>query len=107
MVFISAEKDAAFPSVEGTAEGRFLLDNPKSVIVTPPGVGLVEEIEQKIQINVTKVELKELCEVLPQVILDNFTNYTNTHPKKHEPPSSRKKTALVQSAFNETSIFTR
>lgn len=72
VVFISAEKDAAFPSVEGMAEGRFLLDNPKGVIVTPPGLGLVEEIEKKIRIDVTKVELKELCEVLPQVILDNF-----------------------------------
>jgi hypothetical protein len=72
VVFISAENDAVMPSIEEMAEGKFLVEKPKGILVAPPGLGLLTQIEKKLTIDSAKTGLSELCEVLPRVILENF-----------------------------------
>jgi len=72
VVFISAEKSVVMPSIEELAEGKFVAEKTKGILVAPPGLGLLFQIERALGIDYTKVELAELCEVLPHSILENF-----------------------------------
>jgi hypothetical protein len=72
IAFISADSGTDMPSVEEMAKSRFLLENPKGICVAPPGLGLLARFEKELGTDITKLELKELCESLPQLILGNF-----------------------------------
>ena len=72
LVFVSAEDTAEMPSIEELAEGKFLLKDSKGVLIAPPGLGLLEEMESKLNLDLTKTGLAELSEVLPQFLLENF-----------------------------------
>jgi len=72
IVFISADSGAGMPSIEEMAKGRFLLENPKGICVAPPGSGLLTQFEKELRVDITKIELSELCESLPQLILESF-----------------------------------
>lgn len=73
VVFVSSESDAVMPSVEEMAEGKFLVEKPKGILVAPPGLGLLTQIEKQLNVDYTKIELSELCEVLPRFILETFS----------------------------------
>ena len=73
IVFVSAEDESDMPSIQELAESKFLLQNPKGVLVTPPGLGLLTQIEKKVKVDFTKISLDELCEVMPRFILDDFS----------------------------------
>jgi hypothetical protein len=73
IVFVSAENESATPPIQELAESRFLLQNPKGALVTPPGLGLLTQIEKKLNVDFTKLSLEELCEAMPRFILDNFS----------------------------------
>lgn len=72
VVFVSAKNEGGMPSILELAEGKFLLQNHKGVLVTPPGLGLLAQIEKKGNVDFTKISLEELCEVIPRFILENF-----------------------------------
>jgi hypothetical protein len=72
VVFISADSGSGMPSIEEMARSRFLLENPKGMCVAPPGLGLLTQLEKELKIDLTRLELRELCETLPQLILENF-----------------------------------
>jgi hypothetical protein len=73
IVFVSAENEADIPSIQELAESKFLLQKPQGVLVTPPGLGLLTQIEKKVNVDFTKISLDELCEVMPRFILDDFS----------------------------------
>jgi len=73
VVFVSAENDSNMPSIEELAEGKFLIENPKGVLVIPPGSGLLSQIEKELKIDFAKTQLNELCEIMPRFILENFS----------------------------------
>jgi len=72
IVFISADSDASMPSIEEMAKTKFLLENPKGILAAPPGLGLLTQFEKELRTDLTKLDLNELCETLPQLILENF-----------------------------------
>jgi len=72
VVFISADSGASMPSIEEVAKEKFLLENPKGICVAPPGAGLLTQFEKELGVDITKLELNELCENLPRSILENF-----------------------------------
>lgn len=67
VVFISAEKDSELPSIEQIAKGIFI-SYPSGVLVVPPGLGILSQIEEKSKVDFTKMGLNELCEFLPRFI---------------------------------------
>jgi len=73
VVYVSAENEENMPSVTALAESKFLVQNPNGVLVAPPGLGLLTQIEKKANVDFTKTPLNELCELLPRSILDNVS----------------------------------
>ena len=73
VVFVSAEKDATIPSIEEMAKGKFISKNPKGLLLTPPGSAILTQIEDKSKLDFTKMELNELCTVLPISILRDLS----------------------------------
>jgi hypothetical protein len=72
IVFISADADSNLPSVEEMATSKFATKNPKGIILIPPGSGLMEQFEQSMGADLTKISLEDFCTSLPQIILENF-----------------------------------
>jgi hypothetical protein len=72
VVFISAEKTNTIPAIEEMAKGTFISKNPTGALITPPGLGILTQIEQRSKVDFTKIELNELCTVLPSLILQEL-----------------------------------
>lgn len=72
VAFISTDNDSVDPSIEEIAKGKFLLENPKGICLSPPGVGLITRFEKQLKTDITKLELAELCESLSHLIIEDF-----------------------------------
>ena len=72
IVFISANDEDGLPTINEIAKGRFLLEKPKGMILTPPGLGLIEYLEEELMINFTRMDLEDLCELLPKIIPEDL-----------------------------------
>lgn len=72
IVFISAETKIGMPAIEELAKGKFLSKNPKGALVTPPGLGILTQIEDKSKVDLSKLDLNELCTVLPHFIIKDL-----------------------------------
>ncbi|MEM3797769.1 MAG: hypothetical protein QXY74_04960, partial [Candidatus Bathyarchaeia archaeon] len=60
------------PSIEELAKSKFLLANPNGVCVAPPGLGILEQIEKELRKDTAKLQLAELCETIPIIIVENL-----------------------------------
>ena len=58
VTFIPAGSSTGMAAVEDLAKGKFLCANPKGLLLAPPGVTLLEKIEQKSQTDLTKTYLQ-------------------------------------------------
>jgi len=72
VVFVSADADFQMPSIEDISKGKFLLAKSKGALLTPPGLGLLKQIEKKMKTNLNGLSINRICEVLPAVILEDF-----------------------------------
>jgi len=72
VAFISTDSDSVTPSIEEIAKGKFLLENPKGICLSPPGVGLLARFEKQLKTEFTRLSLVELCESLSHLILEDF-----------------------------------
>jgi len=72
VVFVSAANDSEMPSIEVIARGKFTSESPKGVLLAPPGSGLLTQIEEKTNVDFTKVDLNELCTLMPRFILQDL-----------------------------------
>lgn len=73
VVFISANNDLKMPSIEEMAKGRFFSKGKKGVLLAPPGLGILSQIEDKTKINFTDMGLDKLCEILPTLMLQDLS----------------------------------
>lgn len=71
VVFISADTGGT-PSIEELAKSKFLLANPNGICVAPPGLGILSQFERELGKDTTKVQLTELCEALPPLVVENL-----------------------------------
>jgi hypothetical protein len=71
VVFISADT-GGMPSIEELAKSKFLLENPNGICIAPPGLGLLTRFEKELRKDITKLQLSELCESLPPIIVENL-----------------------------------
>ncbi len=72
IVFIADNNERATPDIQELSEGKFIMSNPPGVAISPPGIGLLTTIEDKTNTDFTKMNLEDLCETLPRLILENF-----------------------------------
>jgi len=71
-VFIPARSNSSPPPIEEMATGKFMTQNPKGILITPPGSDLMDQLEKNAKTDFTKTSLEDLCAILPQAILENF-----------------------------------
>jgi|YelNatPaOPRAMG01_1025707.scaffolds.fasta_scaffold00951_21 hypothetical protein len=71
VVFISADT-GGIPSIEELAKSKFILKNPNGICIAPPGLGLLTKFEEEFRKDITKLQLGELCESLPPIIMENL-----------------------------------
>lgn len=72
VVFIPVDKNVQTPAIDALAEGKFLLKNPKGILFTPPGLGLLKKIEKDFNVDFTKMSVSDLCELMPKYIMYNL-----------------------------------
>ena len=73
VVFVSAGADFQMPLIESISQRKFLLENgSKGALLTPPGLGLLRQIEKKMKAKLNGLSINKICEVLPCVILEDF-----------------------------------
>jgi hypothetical protein len=68
VTFMPSENTAGMASIEDLAKGKFQIENPKGFLITPPGIAILEKIEQKRNTDLTKIALSELDEILPHLL---------------------------------------
>jgi hypothetical protein len=68
VTFIPAEQTSGMAEIEDIARSYFLIERPKGFLVTSPGIGLLDKIEQKRGIDFSQVPLCELDETLPYLL---------------------------------------
>ena len=71
-VFIAAEDVRMVPAVEERASEQFLVKNPKGICITPPGCGLTTLLEKEIKRKFREIDLKQLCQALPTIVVNNL-----------------------------------
>jgi hypothetical protein len=71
VVFISADM-GGMPSMEELAKSKFFLENPNGICVAPPGLGLLTRFEKELRKDFAKLQLNELCESLPPIIVESL-----------------------------------
>ncbi|UCE96569.1 MAG: hypothetical protein JSV51_02940 [Candidatus Bathyarchaeota archaeon] len=69
VVLISADETIALPAIEEMAKKQFLLENPKGICITPPGLGVMSLLEKELKTDFTKIDLKSLPDILPKLII--------------------------------------
>jgi hypothetical protein len=71
VVFVSADT-GGMPSLEELAKSKFLLENPNGICIAPPGLGLLLHLEKEMGKDAAKLQLTELCESLPLVVVESL-----------------------------------
>ncbi|HKZ94585.1 MAG TPA: hypothetical protein VJ249_08415 [Candidatus Bathyarchaeia archaeon] len=72
IVFIPAEEVAGTPTIEVMAKKQFLLRNPRGICIAPPGYGLTDLFEKELKTEFTKIDLDQLFNSLPTIIVNNL-----------------------------------
>ena len=72
VVFVPEETNVEIPSIEEMAEGKFLLKNPKGILIVPPGAGILNRIESQFSVDFNNMDFAALRELLPRFILEKF-----------------------------------
>lgn len=83
VVFIPANS-GSMPSIEELAKSKFILKNPNGICIAPPGLGLLTRFENELGKDLTKLQLDELQEGLPTIILENLHLAKNIEMKMIE-----------------------
>ncbi len=72
LVLLSAEEEPTMPTIEEIASRKFLLENRKSVSITPPGLGIMRMLEDEVGMDFAKTDSEDLLEVISKFIINDF-----------------------------------
>jgi hypothetical protein len=65
ITFIPGRKAEGIAEIEDIARSKFIIENPQGVLISSPGIGLLNKIEQKEKIDFGKTDLDQIDETLP------------------------------------------
>jgi len=71
IIYIAANENIEIP-IEEIAKGGFIVEEDQGFIIIPPGIGVADEIEKELNINFEKINIDDLCEILPRIIVENL-----------------------------------
>ena len=55
VTFIPEEHAIGMAAFEDIAKGKFLIENPKGLLITPPGLCILDKIQQKLATDLTRI----------------------------------------------------
>jgi hypothetical protein len=70
VVFISDRSFSGPPAIEELASGKFLSARSRGIFITSPGSGILSEIEKKMNLDFTKINVNDLCGILSRCMTD-------------------------------------
>lgn len=71
ILFMSTGSEST-PPVEEIAQRKFLVESPRGICISPPGLGILDQIEKEVGRDLASIQLSDLSELLPQVITENL-----------------------------------
>jgi len=72
VTFISESFDGK-PSLDELAQGKFISTRSHGLFITSPGAGILTQIERQLQLDLSKINLTELTEILPKILTENLS----------------------------------
>ncbi len=85
VVFITNESEKSAPDIQELSEGKFIMRNPPGIVISPPGIGILTTIENRTNTDFAKMNLEELCETLPRLLLENLPIADEIEMITHDP----------------------
>ena len=71
-VYIASEKDLHNPIIGDLPEGKTILENPKGLLLTPPGLDLVNLFEKELEKELIQVDFEYLSVHLPKLLVEKL-----------------------------------
>ena len=71
VVFVS-ESFNGKPSIDELASGKFISAQTRGFFITSPGSGIMAQVEKQLRLDLSKINLIELCELLPRCLTENL-----------------------------------
>jgi len=73
VVYISESPDGdGRPSIDELASGKFISTQTHGFFITSPGSGIMTQVENQLQLDLSKINLNELAELLPKMLTENL-----------------------------------
>lgn len=72
ITFIPAKQITEMAEIDAIRKGNFINKSQKGLLITPPGVGILDRIEDKHNIDLTKIPFGELDETLPHLLKELY-----------------------------------
>ncbi|MDR0471300.1 MAG: hypothetical protein LBH79_06220 [Nitrososphaerota archaeon] len=71
VVFITENFDGN-PSIDELAQNKFISTQTRGVFVTSPGAGIMSQVERQLRLDLSKISLDELADILPKYLTENL-----------------------------------
>jgi hypothetical protein len=71
VVFVS-ESFNGKPSIDELASGKFISAQTRGFFISSPGSGIMAQVEKQMRLDLSKINLIELCEILPKCLTENL-----------------------------------
>lgn len=101
VVFISESFDGK-PSVDELASGKFLSEKSRGVFIASPGSGIMMQMEKRLQLDFSKVEMTELIELLPKCLTEQFNLAKSANLAQSENGVNFKATGILYESLYRT-----
>ena len=103
VVFIS-ESFNGKPSIDELASGKFISAQTRGFFITSPGSGIMAQVEKQMRLDLSKINLSDLCEILPRCLTENLNLARNADMALLPTGANFKATGIIyESLYNPES----
>ena len=103
VVFVS-ESFNGKPSIDELASGKFISAQTRGFFITSPGSGIMAQVEKQMRLDLSKINLSDLCEILPRCLTENLNLARNADMALLPTGANFKATGIIyESLYNPES----
>ncbi len=103
VVYVSDSFDGK-PSIDELASGKFISAQTRGFFISSPGGGIMSLVEKQLSLDISKINLSELCEILPKCLTENLNLARNAEMALLPNGASFKAVGIIyESLYNEES----
>lgn len=100
VVFVS-ESFNGKPSIDELASGKFISSQTRGFFITSPGSGIMAQVEKQMRLDLSKINLSDLCEILPRCLTENLNLARNAEMALLPTGANFKATGIIyESLYN-------